>query len=179
MIREPTGIYVARADIEIPSLNMRYTDNVVLKIEKGIISPTDIPTDETRILFNRLVGANLLFNAELAGKEITLHNKEFTVRICNVRVPLLVKEFRGVYNKEGMLVNGEGSIVTRVAKVTYIGKECYAILESWIDYTFKINVPTKTYITEGIGLTSLIALITSLSALYVSLRMDKELVVVG
>ena len=158
---------------------MKYVDNVVLKIEKGVINPTDIPTDETRILFNRLVGANLLFNTEFAGKEVTLHNKEFMVKICNVRVPLLVKEFRGMYNKEGVLVNGEGSIVTRVAEVTYVGGKCYARLGSWIDYIFRINVPTKTYITEGIGLTSLIALITSLSALYVSLRMDKELVIVG
>ncbi len=178
MTKKPTGIYVAKADIEIPSLNMKYMDNVVLEIEKGVINPTDIPTDETRILFNRLVGANLLFNTNLAGKEVTIRNKEFTIKICNVRVPLMVKEFKGVYNEEGVLINGEGSIVTRVAEVTYVGGRCYARLGSWIDYVFRIHVPTKTYITEGIGLTSLIALITSLSALYVSLRMDKELVIV-
>ncbi len=173
------GLYVANIKVNVPSYGVSYVDTVVLRSEGTTLKPEDIANPTTRVLLNRLLYAGLLCNKNYAGKEINLVNKDLSIELCGVIVPLIIKEFHGIYNKLGILIKGYGDLSSRVVKVYLIGGTCRGELGEWIRYVFSIVVPNQVNIGFNIVILATISVLTSLVALYVITKKDKDIVIVS
>ncbi len=176
---KPAGLYVANIKINVPTYGLSYTDTVVLRTVGSSIKPEDVANPTTRVLLNRLLYAGLLFNKEYAGHEVNLAKKDLSIELCGVVVPLIINEFHGIYDRLGMLIKGYGDLSSRVVKVYLVGATCRGELGEWIRYVFSIAVPHEVSIGANIAVLALVSVLTSLAALYVVVRKDRDIVIVS
>ncbi len=178
-------VYASQNLGEVKTLSIEYDvngsnirDYVVLTLTAAGADVSGVPLDTTRILLNRLNGADLLYDESKAGREVSLTNVRLDARVRvgsrYVNVLTYVKTFKGVYDSKGFLTNGSGTIETQAIKV--IGSS--VLIGEWLTYTFSIH--TQDVVLKDLTqITSFISTITSLAAIYTILKKDSDLALVG
>lgn len=170
---------------EVKTLNIEYSvngseirDYVVLTINAAGVDVSGVPLDSTRILLNRLNGADLLYNESKAGKEVSLTNVRLDakVRVGNryVNVVTYIKTFKGLYDSRGFLTYGSGTIETQAIIIS--GSN--VLTGEWLTYDFNIHTQDVA-LKDLTQVTSFISAVTTLTAIYTVLKKDSDLALVG
>ncbi|MEM2093279.1 MAG: rhomboid family intramembrane serine protease [Candidatus Bathyarchaeia archaeon] len=164
-----------------------YTGIRLPNIEESI---DDTPLDTTRILLNRLYVAGLLYNVGEAGGKISIENQAMELHIpviidtfsSVVRVNFTVHRFRGSYDDDGFLLYGEGNIETQIIKIQLAygpGNRPYPMVY-YEPVTYDFNISSQTVNLNVITrYTALASLASTLAALMITLKKDRELTLVG
>ncbi|MEM2509871.1 MAG: rhomboid family intramembrane serine protease [Candidatus Methanomethylicia archaeon] len=184
------GIYIVITTPSIEEIKVatvQYSLNEVFYTDYISFNPQDpkyykATLQETRILLNRLIAADLLYDVRKSLRTVeirdqvivTKHEIQVGERRETVNVENRIQYFRGVYDKKGFLTYAEGKFTT---SIIYISRLNY-YLSNPVTYMFNIDL-----INVDAGLiskyTGLISLIISISAQLVFTTRDKELSIVA
>lgn len=160
------------------------SSSVALLHEDGRLVPTGLETvpAPVRIVFNRLWGSGLLYNPELAGKEVSVEREELMAYVpaCDryVKVPTRVIGFSGVYDAEGLLLRGSGSIHTYVVQISWGAGGCSASVGERMSAAFQATTLPELELSDLVSPMALLSFLTTLLAL-LAVRKDRELAIVG
>ncbi len=163
-----------------------YTDSVGILLSDIGSELASIQLDETRILLNRLNAAHLLYDINKVNQEVRISDwrGELPVNITvdgfttTVNVSTIIHYFVGMYDGDGFLSYGNGSLITRAVSGYVSGGRLYIVQSNPIAYGFELNSQTMNLasITQYTGLPSLFL---TAAALAVAITKDKELALIG
>lgn len=143
---------------------------------------TTAALQETRVLLNRLAASGLLYDLRKSMKTIEIRNEtirtEHKIAVGSamrvVEVDNLIEYFRGAYDDRGILIRGQGSLITRVI---FIRGTNY-FLSDPVRYEFSINS-----INVDVGVisryTGLVSLLIAAVAQFTFTTRDQDLSIVA
>jgi len=176
---------------QIKSVTLQYTCGGVPYSDYLGINPSDvesqisaIPLDTTRILLNRLNAAGLLRNATDRELSLTGWVGELPVKLklgsmtVTVNVTTSIDSFRGIYDLDGFLAYGKGSLTTRALNIILRGQTYQIIEGDLLTYEFWVSSQTVdlTSLAKYNGMISVI--LTAIALVVVSFK-DRDFAVVG
>jgi len=162
-----------------------YVDYVGIQLPDLEPQIASISLDNTRILFNRLNAAGLLYNEENSNEEVFLENWSSRlpvkvrirseVRVFNVSTT--IHSFIGNYDSKGFLIYGEGSLTTRAVNIFLYGQRYLLTEGDLLEYGFKMTSITvnPTTITKYTGALSLPIIF---GAMLTAIVKDKDLTLI-
>ncbi|MEM2247571.1 MAG: rhomboid family intramembrane serine protease [Thermoproteota archaeon] len=162
-----------------------YVDYVGIQLPDLEPQIASISLDNTRILFNRLNAAGLLYNEENSNEEVFLENWSSRlpvkvkigseVRVFNVTTT--IHSFIGNYDSKGFLIYGEGSLTTRAVNIFLYGQRYLLTEGDLLEYGFKMTSITvnPTTITKYTGALSLPIIF---GAMLTAIVKDKDLTLI-
>jgi hypothetical protein len=168
-----TIIYVSNVSATRIDQDSTQSDQVVLALtSQGLVASTS-QQENVRILVNRLVAANLVFNTELASREVSvICPPVIRVEILGLEVPVCVN-MTVIYDDLGVLVESSGLMLTRSVDVSSTGT---ASLGKPVALSFTIassRIPRAGYnlsylclIAAGISILAVLAVSASRGAVF-------------
>uniref|UniRef100_A0A7J3ZLT6 Rhomboid family intramembrane serine protease n=1 Tax=Fervidicoccus fontis TaxID=683846 RepID=A0A7J3ZLT6_9CREN len=172
-------------ELETTIGDMVSTSHVILIGENGELAPigTEALPIASRIVFNRLWGANLIYNPGLSLKEFSSDQLvvKASVPACDrvYEVPVRIVSLKAKYDENGLMTRGSGLIYTQVINIRFEPPGCSVALGEPFSASFSIRIKPSGNLESLESATSAASLAVTLLALVVVLKLDKQLVIVG
>ncbi|MEM2736913.1 MAG: rhomboid family intramembrane serine protease [Thermoproteota archaeon] len=162
-----------------------YVDYVGIQLPDLEPQIASISLDNTRILFNRLNAAGLLYNEENSNEEVFLENWSSQlpvkvkigseIRVFNVTTT--IHSFIGNYDSKGFLIYGEGSLTTKAVSILLYGPRYLLAEGDPLKYVFKMTSITVN-IKNLTKYTGALSLLIIFGAMFTVALKDKDLTLI-
>ncbi len=146
---------------------------VFVTIHEGDAELQPVGSEPLRVLMNRLVFSGLIFSRGSARAHVYIKEAELKASVYGVTVPVIVRDFEGVYDGYGFLIEGRGSVASWAVAVG-VGRS-----DKYYEFSFVLSSRGPMGVGESLRFVALVSILVSLAALYVVVYKDRELVIVS